>query len=67
MPLSGDGRDPGRAGGDGSDHRLDARRIRAALATVDGRRYAGPDDDMKVIWDAGVAEAREAIEVGWVA
>jgi hypothetical protein len=36
-------------------------------APADGRRYAGPDDDMKVIWDAGVAEARQAIEVGWVA
>ncbi len=47
---------------------LDARRIRAALPEgMMGGAYARPDEDMKVIWDAGVAEVRELIETGWAA
>jgi creatinine amidohydrolase len=47
---------------------LDARRIRAALPEgMMGGAYARPDEDMQVIWDAGVAEVREVIETGWLA
>jgi creatinine amidohydrolase len=46
---------------------LDARRIRAALPEgMMGGAYARPDDDMQVIWDAGVAEVRQVIETGWL-
>ena len=45
---------------------LDARRIRAALPDgMMGGAYACPDEDVKVIWEAGVAEVRELIETGW--
>jgi creatinine amidohydrolase len=47
---------------------LDARRIRAALPEgMMGGAYARPDEDMQVIWDAGVAEVRQVIETGWLA
>ena len=47
---------------------LDARRIREALPEgMMGGAYARPDEDMQVIWDAGVAEVREVIETGWLA
>jgi creatinine amidohydrolase len=32
-----------------------------------GGAHARPDEDMQVIWDAGVAEVRELIETGWAA
>lgn len=31
-----------------------------------GGAYARSDEDMQVVWDAGVAEVREVIEAGWV-
>lgn len=47
---------------------LDAGRIRAALPDgMMGGAYARPDQDMKVVWEAGVAEVRELIESGWTA
>jgi creatinine amidohydrolase len=30
-----------------------------------GGVYARPDEDMQVVWDAGVAEVRALIEDGW--
>jgi creatinine amidohydrolase len=47
---------------------LDARRVRAALADgMMGGAYARPDEDLKVVWEAGVAEVRALIEHGWAA
>jgi creatinine amidohydrolase len=47
---------------------LDPQRVRAALADgMMGGAYARPDEDMKVVWDAGVAEVRALIEHGWAA
>jgi creatinine amidohydrolase len=44
------------------------RALRVALPEgMMGGSYARPDEDMQVIWDAGVAEVREVIETGWVA
>ena len=31
-----------------------------------GGAYARPDEDMKVVWDAGVAEVRALLQNGWV-
>jgi creatinine amidohydrolase len=48
--------------------RLDAAQIRAAVPDgVMGGNLARPDQDMQVVWDAGVAELRELIESGWAA
>jgi creatinine amidohydrolase len=30
-----------------------------------GGAYQRPDEDMQVVWDAGVAEVRELLEKGW--
>jgi creatinine amidohydrolase len=47
---------------------LDAQRIRTALPDgMMGGSYVRPDEDMNVVWDAGVAEVRELIESGWTA
>ena len=47
---------------------LDPAQVRAATADgVMGGAYARPDEDMQVVWDAGVAEVRELIESGWAA
>jgi creatinine amidohydrolase len=46
---------------------LDAGQVRAAAPDgVMGGAYARPDEDMKVVWDAGVAEVRELLDNGWV-
>ncbi len=46
---------------------LDAGQVRAAAPDgVLGGAYARPDADMKLVWDAGVAEVRELLENGWV-
>jgi creatinine amidohydrolase len=37
----------------------------AAPDGVMGGAYARPDEDMRVVWDAGVAEVRSLIEDGW--
>jgi creatinine amidohydrolase len=40
--------------------------VRAAAPDgVLGGAYARPDEDMQVVWDAGVAEVRALIEEGW--
>ena len=40
--------------------------VRAAVPDgVMGGAYARPDEDMRVVWDAGVAEVRELLESGW--
>jgi creatinine amidohydrolase len=45
---------------------LDAERIRAAAPDgVLGGACARPDEDMQVVWAAGVAEVRSLIESGW--
>jgi creatinine amidohydrolase len=31
-----------------------------------GGAYARPDEDMQVVWDAGVAEVRALLENGWL-
>jgi creatinine amidohydrolase len=47
---------------------LDAQRVRTALPDgMMGGAYARPDEDMKVVWDAGVAEVRDLIQNGWTA
>ncbi len=46
---------------------LDAAQVRAAAPDgVLGGAYARPDEDMKVVWDAGVAEVRALLQNGWV-
>jgi creatinine amidohydrolase len=46
---------------------LDAAQVRAAAPDgVLGGAYARPDQDMKVVWDAGVAEVRALLQNGWV-
>ena len=46
---------------------LDAAQVRAAAPDgVMGGAYARPDEDMKVVWDAGVAEVRALLQNGWV-
>jgi creatinine amidohydrolase len=37
----------------------------AAPDGVMGGAYARPDEDMQVVWDAGVAEVRALLETGW--
>jgi len=45
---------------------LDAERIRAAAPDgMLGGSYVRPDEDMQVVWDAGVAEVRSLLESGW--
>jgi creatinine amidohydrolase len=45
---------------------LDPRRLReAAPDGVMGGAYTRPDEDMQVVWDAGVAEVRALLESGW--
>ena len=45
---------------------LDAKQIRAAAPDgVLGGAYARSDEDMQVVWDAGVAEVRAKLENGW--
>ena len=45
---------------------LDAQRVRAAAPDgVMGGAYARPDEDMRVVWEAGVAEVRSLLESGW--
>jgi creatinine amidohydrolase len=47
---------------------LDAQRVRqAAPDGVMGGAYERPDEDMQVVWDAGVAEVRELLQTGWAA
>jgi len=46
---------------------LDPAQVRAAAPDgVLGGAYARPDEDMKVVWDAGVAEVRALLQNGWV-
>jgi creatinine amidohydrolase len=46
---------------------LDPAQVRTAAPDgVLGGAYARPDEDMQVVWDAGVAEVRELIENGWL-
>jgi creatinine amidohydrolase len=45
---------------------LDPQGVRAAAPDgVMGGAYARPDDDMRAVWDAGVAEVRSLLETGW--
>jgi len=45
---------------------LDAEQVRAAAPDgMLGGACARPDEDMKVVWDAGVAEVRALLENGW--
>ena len=45
---------------------LDPQRLRAAAPDgVMGGAYARPDEDMRAVWDAGVAEVRELLDSGW--
>jgi creatinine amidohydrolase len=45
---------------------LDPQRLRAVAPDgVMGGAYARPDEDMRAVWDAGVAEVRELLESGW--
>ena len=45
---------------------LDPGQVRAAAPDgMLGGAYARPDEDMKVVWDAGVAEVRALLENGW--
>jgi creatinine amidohydrolase len=46
---------------------LDPAQMRAAAPDgVLGGAYARPDEDMQVVWDAGVAEVTELLENGWM-
>jgi creatinine amidohydrolase len=46
---------------------LDPGQMRAAAPDgVLGGAYARPDEDMRVVWDAGVAEVRDLLENGWM-
>jgi creatinine amidohydrolase len=46
---------------------LDAEQVRAVAPDgVMGGAYARPDEDMQVVWAAGVAEVRALLENGWV-
>ena len=45
---------------------LDPAQVRAAAPDgVMGGSYARPDEDMKIVWDAGVAEVRALLQNGW--
>jgi creatinine amidohydrolase len=45
---------------------LDPQRLRAVAPDgVMGGAYARPDEDVRAVWDAGVAEVRELLESGW--
>jgi creatinine amidohydrolase len=45
---------------------LDPAEVRAAAPDgVMGGAYARPDEDLRVVWDAGVAEVRELLVSGW--
>jgi len=45
---------------------LDPAGVRAAAPDgVLGGAYARPDEDMRAVWDAGVAEVRSLLETGW--
>ena len=45
---------------------LDPAQVRTAAPDgMLGGAYARPDEDMQVVWDAGVAEVRELLESGW--
>jgi creatinine amidohydrolase len=45
---------------------LNPAAVRAAAPDgVLGGAYARPDEDMQVVWDAGVAEVRALLEDGW--
>jgi creatinine amidohydrolase len=47
--------------------RLDPAQMRAAAPDgVLGGAYARPDEDMQVVWDAGVAEVADLLETGWM-
>jgi creatinine amidohydrolase len=46
---------------------LDPAQVRTAAPDgMLGGAYARPDEDMQVVWDAGVAEVRELLETGWL-
>jgi creatinine amidohydrolase len=46
---------------------LDPAQMRAAAPDgVLGGAYGRPDEDMQVVWDAGVAEVTELLENGWM-
>ena len=46
---------------------LDAERVRAAAPDgMLGGAYSRLDEDMQVVWAAGVAEVRSLLENGWV-
>jgi hypothetical protein len=46
---------------------LDPAQVAAAAPDgMLGGAYARPDEDMQVVWDAGVAEVRALLEEGWL-
>jgi len=46
---------------------LDPAQVRTAAPDgMLGGAYARPDEDMQVVWDAGVAEVRALLENGWL-